>query len=172
MESETNPIPQHHDLAEAISHMCEVDQEMRERSIVDPQSWDESIDPVHTSRMREIIDSVGWPTVDGFGPDASHNAWLLVQHADKDVPFQERCLALMKSAAPGDVSLRDIAYLEDRIRANRGLPQIYGTQFQNFVLRPIEDPETVDDRRKAMGLSSLAEGIEDMERRYAPLRPK
>ena len=151
--------------------MCKADQDMRERNLSNEEFWDDSVDALNTKRMKEVIDSVGWPTIGMVGRDASHDAWLLVQHADKDVLFQERCLVLMKSAPAGEVDLHDIAYLEDRVRVNKNLPQVYGTQFRNFVLRPIEEPEKVDERRRAMGLSSLAEGIEAHNRKYSSWKP-
>jgi hypothetical protein len=44
----------------------------------------------------------------------------------------------------------------------QGKPQIYGTQFTSaadgkLVLHPIEDAEHVDERRRAVGLPSMAE---------------
>jgi hypothetical protein len=78
------------------------------------------------------------------------------------VDFQRECLRLMSEAPEGEVSRADIAYLEDRVRANEGRPQRYGTQFHTnecgeLVPRPIEDPDSLDQRRQAVGLGSFAE---------------
>ncbi len=95
-------------------------------------------------------------------------AWLLVQHADHDRAFQKECLDLMKSLPPDEVHVSNIAYLEDRVRVGEGRPQLYGTQFHldeqgNFGPFPIEDPENIDQRRKAMNLGTLAKYTHQME---------
>jgi hypothetical protein len=41
----------------------------------------------------------------------------------------------------------------------RGQPQVYGTQFMNDKLVPIEDPRHVDERRKAVGLGPLSDYV-------------
>ena len=59
----------------------------------------------------------------------------------------------------GDADPIDFAYLTDRVRINDGRPQLYGTQFElvdeRRRPRPIENPETVDERREALGMRSL-----------------
>jgi hypothetical protein len=158
-------------IAAEINAMAKVDQDMRGKWLED-ESWNEEVDPRNTARMKELIAEAGWLTVSKVGNEASHNAWLLVQHADHDVVFQEECLDLMKREPTSEVALRDIAMLEDRVCINSGRPQIYGTQFnargEAYVPREIEDPEHVDERRAAMGLDSLAENIARMHANYGP----
>ena len=120
------------------------------------------IDRQNTARMKEIIAQHGWPTVLGVGQDGARSAWLLVQHADHDVAFQKMCLSLMKAVeGKNQVRPADVAYLTDRVRVNQGEPQVYGTQFHVIEgrrqPRPIREPDTVDERRAAMGLSTLEE---------------
>ena len=102
--------------------------------------------------MKEIVSKIGWPTISKVGKEASSGAWLLIQHADHDIDFQKECLSVMKSESGEEISLRNIAYLEDRIKINLGLPQVYGTQFKlvdgEFIPNEIEDPEHVEERRK------------------------
>lgn len=159
------------EIASEIEAMTTIDQDMRERSQTEDY-WDESVDARHTTRMREIVSQIGWPTVSKVGKDSSENAWLLVQHADRDVAFQEQCLALMKQEKPGEVNPRNIAMLEDRIRVNKNQPQIYGTQHDEvdgkYVPRPIDDEANVNERRKKMGLGTLEEGVAGMYEKYGP----
>lgn len=131
------------------------------------------VDKVHTRRLHAIVDDVGWPTTTMVGEDGATAAWLLVQHADLDVDFQERCLKLMEPlAAAGEASKRDLAYLTDRVAVNRGRPQRYGTQWNEvngeYVPQPIEDPERVDERRAAAGLDTLAQNKARMIENYKP----
>lgn len=121
-----------------------------------------AVDARNTARMREIVDTYGWPMKSMVGAGGAHSAWLLVQHADRDVAFQRRCLTLMRALLEIDeVHRQDVAYLTDRVLCNEGKPQIYGTQFHlvsgNSQPRPIEDAENVDKRRLEIGLPTLEE---------------
>ena len=155
-----------------ITQMAVVDQEMRKKAENDFKLWDATIDIANTARMKEIVEQIGWPTISKVGEETASAAWLLVQHADHDVVFQEHCLALMAAAPEGEVKKSDIAYLTDRVRVNKGLPQVYGTQFFRsaqmtaFEPRPVENPEGVNVRRKQMGIEeTLAENTERMNNR-------
>lgn len=159
-------------IAREISEMCRVDQEMRERWEENPIVPDEdsNIDEENTNRMREIIEEIGWPTISKVGKETAEEAWLLVQHADHDVDFQLDCLNLMKQEAPTEVDMINIVYLEDRVRVNQGVGQLYGTQFMQeknqHIPREIEDPENIDERRAKIGLGPLQEQIDMMYEKY------
>ncbi len=153
-------------LADEIVKMSDVDQQMRKSG-----QWDSSIDVANTQRMKEVVVQMGCPTRSKVGRRASEMAWLLVQHADHDRAFQQTCLALMKAQAAGEVSPANIAYLEDRVRVGEGRPQVYGTQFYadeagKVGPRPIEDPDHVDARRKAVGLQPLSDYAREVEQSY------
>jgi hypothetical protein len=104
--------------------------------------------------------------ISDVGPKAAHAAWLLAQHADA-APVQQRMfLALMRDAvAAGEAQPADLAYIEDRCLRNADQPQLYGTQVvldDDGELAPdrLADPETVDERRAAVGLEPLANYLE------------
>lgn len=172
------PEPRFPQRAEEIGRMCAVDQDMREKSLQDDSLWDEEVDSKNTEVMKQIVAEIGWPTVSKVGKEASHDAWLLVQHADHDPKFQQECLALMKQESESEVSPVDIAYLEDRIRVNTGQGQVYGTQFHEtrdaegnvvqYGPRPIEDPEHLDERRAKAGLEPHAEYLKSLTEKYYP----
>lgn len=129
-----------------------------------------AIDRRTTARMKAIVAAGGWPSRAQVGDDGAHAAWLLVQHADLDLPFQKQCLALMAPlAATGEVAAVDVAYLHDRVAVAEGRPQRYGTQFgDDREPRPIEDPDHVDARRAASGMPSMAEYRAMMTQMYGP----
>lgn len=147
--------------------MCDADQEMRKRALendgVIESKEDDTLDFRNTERMKKIVADIGWPSASKVGEPISNMAWLLVQHADHDLSFQKQCLDMMKCEPEGEVSIGDIAYLEDRVRVNEGRPQLYGTQFfsdkkeDEMKPRPIEDIENLDKRRKEAGLESFGE---------------
>jgi hypothetical protein len=162
-------------VAAEIVAMDAADQEMRTAALKGEGPWLPELDRMHTERMRAIVEELGWPTISKVGEAASMNAWRLVQHADHDVAFQEHCLGLMKACPPGEVLKEKLAYLEDRIRVNRGQPQPYGTQGYltdqgDWVTRPIEDRRNVNSRRAAVGLEPIEQYILYMNREYGTNR--
>lgn len=150
-----------HKLAIQLLKMSRADQEMRNNATQDISLWDSRLDIRHTRILKSIVKKHGWPAKSLVGDEASQAAWLLVQHADHDVSFQEECLQLLKQQPLGEVRLANIAYLEDRIRCAKNLPQLYGTQFDNqgrrFGPKSVEDRKHLDTRRRAMGLSTFKE---------------
>lgn len=120
------------------------------------------IDRDNTDRMKEIVKRFGWPGKSLVGKDGANAAWILVQHADHDRPFQKRCLGLLHPAVKnGEATGEQLAYLTDRVRIGENKKQVYGTQFRfvdgKLQPYPIEDEANVDRRRKAVGLSTLAD---------------
>ncbi len=150
-------------IASELKKMVVIDQDMRERN-----QMDSTVDARHTERMKEIVDEIGWPTISKVGKDASHKAWVLVQHADHDLPFQQLCLSLMKEASISEVNVENIVYLEDRLRVSMGQKQLYGTQFyqdnNQHIPEPIEDEVNVNTRRALVGMGPLQDQIDMMYR--------
>jgi hypothetical protein len=160
--------PRNQPLRAELRRMADRDQAVRVRAIKNPSdayvAYEEGYaDGVNTCRMKQIIARYGWPGKSLVGADGAANAWLLVQHADRDRPFQASCLTLMqKAAARGEADPGGVALLTDRVRLHGGKKQVYGTQFQSVregevTFKPIEDVADVDKRRKAVGLPTLAE---------------
>ena len=157
-------------IAQELLRMRQDDQDMRKRDLRIKGSFDPEIDRLHTIRMKEIVESIGWPSISLVGARASTAAWLLVQHADRSIRFQQKCLRLMKQARRGDIDRQLIAYLEDRICVNRGLPQMYGTQFRqvrgSYVLWPLAKRSKIDALRASVGLGTLKEGVTQYHKKY------
>jgi hypothetical protein len=130
----------------------------------------EAVDRKTTARMKEAIAAHGWPGERLVGHDGAHAAWLLIQHADLDRPFQKACLALLEQAVrDGDARAADLAYLVDRVAVGEGRPQVYGTQFTaELAPQPIEDEAHVDERRASVGLAPFAEYRAFMLAKYGP----
>jgi len=149
------------EIAQELLAMRETDQSMR-RKLREGGVWDGTVDKKNTARLREMVADIGWPTISKVGEDASYAAWLIVQHADHEVEFQEQCLELMR-AAEDDVDPANVALLTDRTRVGRNKLQVYGTQFyrhqlsDDYVPRPIEDEVNVNMRRASVGLPTLEE---------------
>src|SRR3546814_2120205 len=92
--------------------MLEADQQVRSDMDAD---WD-AVDVSNQERLAEIFDEHGWPGWSLVGEDGSTAAWAIVQHADLDLDFQRRGLAMLEAAVDaGDASPGDLAYLTDRV---------------------------------------------------------
>ncbi|HEY2587532.1 MAG TPA: DUF6624 domain-containing protein [Tepidisphaeraceae bacterium] len=132
------------------------------------------IDRENIARLGEIVDRYGWPGNALVGEEASNAAFLIVQHAN--LASQKNYLPLLRAAAQrGDANAGDVAMLEDRILTKEGKPQTYGTQLHagpetggKLVLYPIADEARVDERRAAVGLSTLAEYLKLFHLEYHP----
>ncbi|MFD8998685.1 DUF6624 domain-containing protein [Streptomyces abikoensis] len=116
----------------------------------------------HGDRLAEIMDELGWPTAGLVGADAARAAWLIAQHADRQLGVQRRALRLLEEAvAAGAAGPRELAFLRDRVLVNDGRKQIYGTQIAGVengspVPWPCEEPERVDELRAAVGIEPFA----------------
>jgi hypothetical protein len=137
------------------------------RGPVDSRDWVavEAVDRDNTAWFSTVVQAGGWPARSVVGERAADAAWLLAQHADHDVAFQQQCLALLAQAvAGGEADPAHLAYLTDRVLRAEGKPQRYGTQFWadpddngRFVPQPIEDLDGLDQRRRAFGLEPFAD---------------
>jgi hypothetical protein len=151
------------ELRQELLDMQEADQGDRTGAPV--EEWD---DDARTSRLAEIIDEHGWPTRSLVGDDGATAAWLIAQHSDLDVEFQERALELLRQAVDdGEADPTELAYLEDRVALNRGRPQTYGTQIACVDGRaePAElaDPDRVEELREEVGLQPLEDYLAELE---------
>ena len=112
--------------------------------------------------LKGVIAEHGWPGASLVGADGAFAAWLLAQHADADPAFQRRCLDLMTAAVEtGEATVRELAYLTDRVLLAEGAQQVYGTQVTvaggHVAPRDVRDPDRLDERRAAVGLEPFAE---------------
>lgn len=122
--------------------------------------FDDTVQRLNTERLKEIVKRYGWPTIHSVGKTASRSAWLIIQHADHDVRFQKKCLAMMQriyTCAPHSIAKENIAFLTDRILVNTKKKQLFGTQFYVnkkgvFTHRPIRDFRSLDVRRREYGI--------------------
>lgn len=125
-------------------------------------------DRSRTQRLRQIIAEHGWPTRTLVGDDGATAAWAIAQHSDLDQQFQQQALELMRQAvAAGEADPGELAYLVDRVAANAGQPQTYGTQMGctesgEPQLAPLAEPDRVDELRGEAGLPPLEEYLAEL----------
>ena len=165
-------INDHHkfkEIAKSIIELKEKDLQLREKLIENGQlhkGYHTEMAALHNSnaeKLNEIVDAIGYPTIEKVGEAGSEAAWLVIQHAIGQPAFMKRCAKLLAEAvSENKANPINLAYLTDRIAVFEGKPQLYGTQFdwdENGEMSPqyIEDLAKVNQRRKAIGLNSLEE---------------
>jgi hypothetical protein len=123
-------------------------------------------DSINLIKVTKILDKHGWVGADKVGGQANQTLFLVIQHSD--LPTQQKYLPMMREAVKNkNASSSALALLEDRVALGEGKKQIYGSQIgfdketnTNYVL-PLEDPDTVDQRRASVGLGLLADYVKN-----------
>ncbi len=165
-------------LAEELLALIARDDEVRARLAADGSLFAgyhpemEAIHRANAARLRELVAQFGWPGRKWVGDAAASAAWRIVQHAIGEPAFMREMFVVLSNAV--DVSKAEVAKLEDRIRVFEGRPQRFGTQFDwndagtaLEVVNGVEEVETVEARRAAVGLSPI-EWTRQPEPRDAP----
>lgn len=101
----------------------------------------------------------GWPTADLVGAQASTAALMILLHAP-ELDFQLGCRDLIAQAtADGRCPALHHAYIADHCAVELGQPQYYGTRINPATFRPYPTrcPDTLDERRRDVGLAPLEE---------------
>ncbi len=136
--------------------------------------YHQEMEALHNSNAKElyqIMDTIGYPTAEKIGQEASDAAWLIIQHSIGQPEFMKKSAKLLEEAVrKNKADPKSLAYLTDRIAVFEGKPQLYGTQFdwdENGKMNPnpFDDLTKVNQRRKAIGLNTLQEQIEIMNER-------
>lgn len=101
-----------------------------------------------------IIEKCGMPTLREVNQQQMNAIWLGLQHTEHK--YRVKYFPLIEEAVKnGDLSKQQYALMKDRILMGEGKPQIYGSQIKNGKLYDLEEPETVNQRRKEMGMEPI-----------------
>lgn len=117
--------------------------------------------------LKGEIAAHGWFDAPTYGAAADEAAWLIAQHADRDLDFQRQVLTRLQALPAGATSGHNIAFLTDRLAVADHRPQRYGTQIscENGHETPrggLDDPARVDARRAEAGLEPLGDYLAAM----------
>ncbi|MEM1319404.1 MAG: DUF6624 domain-containing protein [Bacteroidota bacterium] len=156
-------------IAKRIIQLKKADLALRDRLIKEGllfEGYHEEMEALHNRNaqlLEEMMEEMGYPSIDKVGREASEAAWLVIQHAIGQPRFVRKCLTLLESAVEeGKANPQHLAYLTDRIAVFEGQPQLYGTQFDwddrgELSPYPFDDLSEVNRRRRALGLNTLEE---------------
>ena len=125
-----------------------------------------SKDSINLIKVKEILHKHGWLGPQEVGMNGSQALFLVIQHAD--LQTQKTYIDLIRKAEKdGKTFSSNLAILEDRIAMREGRKQLYGSQgFKDKVtnknyIYPIDAPDQLDERRKAMGMPPMSTYITD-----------
>lgn len=159
----------HQSIANRIIELRNADLAFRNKLIATRQlgkGYHPEMEHIHNKNAKQldqIMDQIGYPTIEKVGKEASEAAWLVIQHAISQPQFMKKCAQLLERAVKEQqANPKNLAYLTDRIAVFSGQPQRYGTAFDwddDGVLSPnlYDDLSLVNQRRKAIGLNTLEE---------------
>lgn len=122
----------------------------------------------HIPIVKKIVAENGYPTFSKVGKESSENFFILIQHSDADVKFQEKMLPLIKlQVGKKQVKGSNYAFLYDRIQINNGKQQLYGTQVTydtngNAIPKSLSDEKNVNKRRKEFNIKPIEEYMKQM----------
>lgn len=121
------------------------------------------LDSLNIALVEKIVAQYGYPGKSLVGTPTNEAAWNVIQHSPKIAKF----LPIIKKAAEdGELPFNLYAIMLDRELMKQGKEQVYGSQimgkrmkngqFEMFVW-PIQDPQTVNERRKKAGFDLTVE---------------
>jgi hypothetical protein len=127
------------------------------------------VDAENVAYLKALIQEHGWPDAERFGEEASSAAFLIVQHSG-DIELMSAALPFIEA----DVKAKRLnggtyAALYDRLNLSLKRQQRYGSQVAydaqgEPIAENLEDPEHVDERRRALGMMPLAEYLQRFRR--------
>ncbi|MFC6267834.1 DUF6624 domain-containing protein [Frigoriflavimonas asaccharolytica] len=137
-----------------LSEVLESDQKIRKESDLIKFAKE---DHRNQELVISIIEKCGMPTLKEVGQKHMDAIWLGLQHSSEEEIRKKYWPQVEKAVENGDLSKQQYALMKDRILMDEGKPQIYGSQIENGKLYTLENPETVNVRRKEMGMEPIEE---------------
>jgi len=138
------------------------------------EQWHKFQDSVFTTnkmKVEALFTKYGFLGFDKVGKEGSNHFWLLVQHLDKYPEFQNKVLkAMATEVKKGNANPNNYAYLYDRVKANAGEKQLFGTQLtyetestgRAIPKIGLADSANVDRLRKEYNLEPLKDYLNQM----------
>jgi hypothetical protein len=158
-------------LTKELQEMVKTDQIAASHWEDEWKNYKDSVFTTHKMQVEAMFNKYGFLGFDKVGKEGSANFWLIVQHCDKFPEFQKKVLTAMdKEVKKGNANPDNYAYLYDRVEANAGRKQLFGTQVnyevnttgRAFPKFGLVDSINVDKKRKEYGLEPLKDYLNKM----------
>jgi len=130
-------------------------------------------DKVSAEIIEAIVNKFGLPTPENVGAEAANNFIVLLIHSTNKAYVHKLSNSLKFKKVPYEKT--KLAILKDRMLLYKGKKQCFGTVVETktsgsgrLITKPlpIKDEENVDKRRKAYGLSPLADYLKASEETF------
>ncbi len=99
------------------------------------KAWDiflkqrDSVSLLHQQQIQALFEKYGYLGYKEVGKEGERDFWIVAQHADNNIPFQQQMLAAMKEElTQQNADSAHYAMLEDRVNVNLNKPQRFGSQ--------------------------------------------
>ncbi len=130
-----------------------------------------AIDAKNFKRSEEIITQYGFPSKKLVGKKAAKSVFVIIQHSE--LRYQQKYIPLFhKAVKNGDLEMKDLASMIDRVENRKGRPQIYGTQIEEnqktgkLDFTEIIDERKINKRREYIGLSPIESYAKESDFEY------
>ena len=125
-------------------------------------------DSINIMRIEILILKHGYAGKSLVGEPTNETMWYVIQHSNKIKKYYP---LIEKAGIENELPKKLVAKMYDRILVEDGKEQVYGTQGRYVLIKnkktgidqlfkyiqPIENPDTVNDRRKKMGFKTTVE---------------
>ncbi|WP_373520277.1 DUF6624 domain-containing protein [Aquiflexum sp.] len=186
--SQNNEQLDYESFANSLDSIMALDQGIRKK-FMDAMQANEKIEFSLYEEMNRIdssnqvwvinkLQKYGWPEKSKIGDNAARAVFLVIQHAElSDI---ETYYPQLQALADRDEALPvHAAMMLDRMLMYQGKKQVYGTQSSgqlrddgSWVIWPVENPETINERRKGVGFTdTVEETAASMDAIYNPDEP-
>lgn len=147
-----------------LSEVLESDQRIRKAN--EPIKYAKE-DHRNQELVISIIEKCGMPTLKEVNQRQMDAIWLGLQHSTEEIrkkyfPYVE------KAVKNGDLSKQQYALMKDRMLMDDGKPQLYGSQIKNGKLYKLENPTSVNERRKEMGMEPIEDYLKYFHIQFNP----
>lgn len=141
---------------------------------------DLALHDAHLIRLKEIIETSGWPKYSEVGIEGGDAVFFIFQH-DFAANMENTLPLLITAAKAGEADLTKAAMMIDRYLAYTENVQLYGTQAIRkikpgqdrndvpLLLYPIADEENLINRRNAIGMGDFIENCNRLGVTYIPI---
>ncbi|WP_262151449.1 DUF6624 domain-containing protein [Chryseobacterium foetidum] len=147
-----------------LSEVFESDQRIRKAN--EPIKYAKE-DHRNQELVISIIEKCGMPTLKEVSQKQMDAIWLGLQHSTEEIR-KKYFPQIEKAVKNGDLSKGQYALMKDRILMDEGKPQIYGSQIKNGKLYTLENPATVNERRKEMGMEPIEDYLKYFNIQFNP----
>lgn len=160
------------EVLKTLLELRELDQAYRQGR-GNPNVSSRTIDSLNQIKLDSLIHIYGWLGYREVGKSGENASFLIAQHADNNLIFQKRCLALiLEELFIGNVYPPNYALLYDRDRVNSGEAQLFGSQVEldeasnKFIPRKTVSMELVNAYRLYFGLDTIESYLDIMKKEY------